>query len=157
VRERTLELVRTNEALGANEAKFRGFVESGPDAVVIMDQRGEVFLVNSQTERMFGYPPGELHGRPKERLLPKRLRASHVSHRQRYFAEPEARPMAFGLEVFGRRKDGTEFPIEITLSPLPTEEGTLFCAAIRDVNDRRRLEGAATRKPLTKNNMAKQG
>jgi len=121
---------------------FRHLLESAPDAVVIVDGEGSIQLVNAQTERFFGYLREEMIGEPVEMLMPKRYAADHIADRAHYTESPVSRPMGPGLALFGRRKDGTEFPVEISLSPLETEEGTLISSAIRDVTDRRRAEEA---------------
>jgi PAS domain S-box-containing protein len=120
------------------EAKFRGLLESAPDAMVIVGRDGRIQLVNARTEVLFGYRRDELVGERIEALIPEQFRAAHPAYRTEYLERPKARPMGAGLDLFGRRKDGSQFAAEISLSPIETAEGTLVTAAIRDVTDRKR-------------------
>jgi PAS domain S-box-containing protein len=123
-----------------SETRFRALLESAPDGIVIADRDGRIAMVNRQAELLFGYEREELLGRELETLLPERARMQHVAHRAQYVAAPAVRPMGRGLALSGRRKDGTEFPAEISLSPLETDEGLLITAVVRDVTERRRAE-----------------
>jgi PAS domain S-box-containing protein len=136
-------ILESNRDIGRSkqeEQKFRRLLESAPDAMVIVDQKGLIQLINAQTEKLFGYTRAELIGAPVEVLVPQRLRGQHSGHREGYAQSPQPRSMGAGLDLQGRRKDGTEFPVEISLSPLETAEGTLISSAIRDVTERKRAE-----------------
>jgi PAS domain S-box-containing protein len=123
-----------------SEQTLRNLLETLPDAVVVIDEHGTIALVNQRAEQMFDYRREELLGRPIEILVPERFRAGHVGKRAGYFAAPKSRPMGASLDLYGRRRDGAEFPVEISLSPLMSERGAFATSVIRDVSQRRRDE-----------------
>ncbi|MDB5753347.1 MAG: domain S-box protein [Ramlibacter sp.] len=131
---------RESPFAGAPGRSFAGFLEAAPDAVVILDEDGLIVRVNGQTERLFGYLREELAGRRVEMLMPARFRHAHVGKRLAYAMEPVARSMGRGLELFGQRKDGSEFPIDVSLSALLPEAGPLVASTIRDMTAQRGLE-----------------
>ena len=120
------------------ERLFGSLLESAPDGMVIVGRDGRIALVNAQTERLFGYARDELVGQPVEVLVPTAMRGAHRAHRGGFFAHSAVRPMGAGMDLLGQRKDGTTFPVEISLAPLDTEEGHFVSAAVRDVSERRR-------------------
>lgn len=122
------------------EARFRQIVEFAPDAMVLANEDGTIVLVNTEAEKLFGYSKEELIGQPVEILVPDRLRRVHARHRGEFVKTPRSRPMGVGLELYGRRRDGGEFPIEVSLSPLRTDEGMIVMSAIRDITERKRAE-----------------
>ncbi|HET9488940.1 MAG TPA: PAS domain S-box protein [Methylomirabilota bacterium] len=119
---------------------FETFLETVPDAMVVVDRQGRIVMVNSQAERLFGYRREQLLGLQVELLVPERYRGSHSEHREGYSTAPTVRPMGAAQELYGRRKDGSEFPVEISLAPVETEQGILVASAIRDITDRKRAE-----------------
>ena len=124
---------------------FERLFESSPDAMVVTDGDGRITGVNAQVERFFGYTRQELLGQTVEILIPERFRQTHLRHRTDYSDQPRIRPMGSGMELYGRRKDGSEFPVEIMLSPLNTAGGRTVLSGIRDISERKRAEGCLHR------------
>jgi PAS domain S-box-containing protein len=131
---------RIETALRKSEERFRRAVESAPSAMVMIGPRGSIVMINAQTERLFGYPRDELLGRPIEILVPERFRRNHPNLRGAFFENPVSRPMGAGRDLYGLKKDGSEFPVEIGLNPIETDEGTMVLSAIVDISGRKRLE-----------------
>jgi PAS domain S-box-containing protein len=134
---------RASEALRQSEATALALIESAAEGILIVDERGHILVANGQVEEMFGYAQGALVGQPMETLLPEGLRERHVAHRAGYVAEPRVRPMGRGLDLAGRRRDGSEFPLEISLSHVRTPRGLHVMAFITDIAERLRIEGTA--------------
>lgn len=132
--------IRPTEATHDSEAYFRNLLESAPDAMIIIDENGKIAIVNAQAESMFGYRRIEILGQPIEILLPERIRDRHRSHRQEFFADPKLRPMGEGFDLVARRRDNSEFPVEISLSPVNTDGHRFVSSVIRDVTERKRME-----------------
>ena len=135
-------VLRRDRLVAGTERKFRALLESAPDAMVIVDWHGHIQVVNVQAERMFGWSRGELVGQNIAELIPDRFRGHHRDHVKSYVHNAVPRELGTDLELYGRRKDGSEFPVEISLSPLETDEGLLISSAIRDITSRKRAEAA---------------
>ena len=122
------------------EERFRLAVEASPNAIVMVDGQGKILLVNGLTQKLFGYSREELIGQSVEILVPERFRAGHPAHRAAFFGAPQARAVGAGRDLFARRKDGSEFSVEIELNPIQTAEGSLVLTAIVDITERKRVE-----------------
>jgi PAS domain S-box-containing protein len=120
------------------EISFRWLLENAPDCIVIVDAQGRIMLANGQTQKLFEWTEDELIGHPIETLIPARFHEIHVQHRADFMAAPRVRPMGIGLELYGQRKDGAEFPVEISLSPIQTDKGLLVMAIVRDITELKR-------------------
>lgn len=132
--------IRKIDEADISEAYFRMLLESAPDAMIIIDEQGKIAIANAQSAEMFGYKRREMLGQPVEMLLPERLREGHVGHRDGFAANPRLRPMGPDLELLARRQDGSEFPVEISLSPVRSDAGHFVSSVIRDVTVRKRME-----------------
>src|SRR5258708_7347447 len=130
----------TDESSGEQD---RQLLDAAPDAMIVVNAEGQIVFANLQTERLFGCTRAELLGRQLEELIPARFRGTHSGHVRRFFARSTTRPMGSGLELFGLRKDGSEVPVEVSLSPVRSPHGPVVCAAIRDITERKRIETSA--------------
>jgi two-component system, LuxR family, sensor kinase FixL len=139
---RDLDLPRLSEQETSAERRFRLVVEAAPNAMVMINRAGEIVMVNTQAERVFGYPRIELLGQPVELLVPQRFRGHHPGLRATFFADPQPRAMGAGRDLYGLRKDGSEFPVEIGLNPIETDEGPMVLSAIVDITERKAAEQA---------------
>ena len=128
------------EELNKTKSMFEGLFEFAPDAIVVVDREGRIVQANKQVERLFGYTREELLNAGHDILLPERFREKHREHRRGFMADPHVRPMGTGLELFGRKKDGTEFPVDISLGPLQMHNGIVVLAVVRDVTERKKAE-----------------
>ena len=128
--------------LKTTKGELRELLASSPDAMIIVDGDGKIVLVNKELVKLFGYPAKVLTGANLGLLLPESFRKKHAKHLRKYFSKPSVRPMSKNLDLYGCRKDGTEFPVEVTLHPFETEQGTLVYAAIRDVSRNKQSEAA---------------
>ena len=146
VQETNQRLAAANRELAQSESRFRSLFEFSPDAIIVTDEKGRIAEVNGQVSQFFGYERSELTGQPVEILIPERFRKAHPAHRAHYSAEPHTRPMGAGLELYGRRKDGTEFPADVMLSPVDTGSGKVVLAVVRDLSEKVRAEEELQRK-----------
>ena len=140
LRSEIVERKAAEEALRKNEALLRSLFESAPDATVLVNEKGMLLRINAQAEAMFGYKSAELIGKSVAVLLPERFQNQHSNLRNDYLVDPHTRTMAAGQELYARRKDGSELPVEVVLSPVQTEEGTLILGSLRDITERKQME-----------------
>ncbi|PYU77091.1 MAG: sigma-54-dependent Fis family transcriptional regulator [Acidobacteria bacterium] len=141
---------QTEEAMRLSEERFRSLFEFSPDAIIVSDSEGKIAELNAQVQSFFGYDRAELIGQPVESLIPERFRRGHIGRRNEYHTEPRTRPMGAGFELYGRRKDGTEFPVDIMLSPVRTAGGKFVLSVIRDLSEKKRAEEELARKEREK-------
>ena len=141
---------KAQEAIRRSEAQFRALFEFSPDAIIASDSQGRITEMNARVESMFGYQRGELLGQSIDVLVPERFRHTHPGRRREYAVGARVRPMGAGLELYGRRKDGTEFPADIMLGPVETENGRVVLSVIRDLTEKRQAEEALHRSELQK-------
>jgi PAS domain S-box-containing protein len=139
---RSAGIIQDITEIKAAEERFRTLIESSPDAMIVINQAGEIVLINDQAQILFGYDRGELVGMTVESLMPQAYRQQHSSFRKTYVADPSVRPMGQAAELHAVNRDGLEFPVEISLSPIRNEEGMLVAATVRDITERRRAEEA---------------
>lgn len=137
-----------------DDIQFRGLLESAPDAIVIVNGNGCIELMNAQTEKLFGYKKDELLGKRVEVLLPVRFRKAHTRHRKKFCSNPHLQPIGFAIELAGRRKDGSEFPVEISLNPMATADGVFVTSIIRDMTERKHAEEMLRLQSVIVRNMA---
>ncbi|MGA7625928.1 MAG: sigma 54-interacting transcriptional regulator [Candidatus Acidiferrales bacterium] len=141
---------KAEDAVRLSETRYRSLFESSPDAIIVTDGNGKIAEVNGLIEKSFGYNRSELLGQAVEILVPERFRQIHPGQRQEYTADPQVRPMGVGLELYGRRKDGSEFPVDIMLSPAETADGKVVLSVIRDLSEKKQAEEALQRKEREK-------
>ena len=141
---------KAEEAVRLSEERFRSLFEFSPDAILVIDSAGKIAETNGQVAKFFGYTREELLGQTVECLVPERFRSSHPNHRSEYSAHPRTRQMGVGLELFGRRKDGTEFPVDIMLSPVETSAGKVVLSVIRDLSEKKQAEEEIERREREK-------
>jgi PAS domain S-box-containing protein len=137
-----LALAAVMEERRRTEEQFRLVVEAAPTGMVMVNREGKILLVNALIERLFGYRQADLHGQPIEVLVPERFRGQHPGHRRGFLAAPSSRPMGMGRDLYGLRKDGSEFPVEIGLNPMKTPDGMVVMASIIDITERKRTEAS---------------
>jgi len=147
---------RAEEALHKAQTLSENFFEFSPNAILVTDGNGRITKVNSELEKAFGYSRTELEGLAVETLMPERFRAVHPKHREHYGAHARVRPMGKGLELYGRRKDGAEFPVDIMLSPIGTADHPIFLCVIQDVSEKKRVEEAIRKSDEQLRNQAEQ-